>query len=164
MLIILRPGIVSIEIGSLAQFIAAPCFAISFLFAKKLTRTEDSIEILVMLSIFCTLALLPAALVQWSTPTLVELGWLFLVAAVATAGHYALTRSFALAPLTVTQPFSFLQLVWAILFGYLIFEEIPDMWVLIGASIIVASISYMTHREAMAARKLRSPAAASTPL
>ena len=153
MLIILRPGLITIEIGSLAQLIAAPCFAISFLFAKKLTHTEGSGDILVMLSIFCTLALLPGALILWQTPTLIELFWLLIVAVVATAGHYALTRSIAAAPLTVTQPFSFLQLVWAIIFGYLLFEEVPDLWVCAGAAIIVGSISYMTHREAVAARR-----------
>jgi len=135
-LIILRPGVVSIEIGSLAQLVAAPCFAASFLLAKKLTNTEQSSDILAMLSIFCTLALLPGALMQWRTPEVSELGWLLLVAIIATAGHYALTRSFAHAPLTVTQPYAFLQLVWALAFGYLI-----------------AAVTYLTHREAMAARR-----------
>ena len=143
------------SIGSLAQLTAAPCFAISFLLAKKLTREEDSRDILVMLTIFCTLALLPGALMQWRTPHPGELGWLFLVAIFATAGHYALTRAFAGAPLTATQPYAFLQLVWAMLFGYLLFGEIPDIWVCAGGIIIVAAISYLTHREAVAAREAR---------
>jgi len=92
--------------------IAAPCFAISFLIAKKLTNTENTSDTPVMLSIFCTLALMPGAIYLWKMPTVTELGWLFLVAIFATAGHYAITRSIANAPLTVTQPFSFLQLVW----------------------------------------------------
>jgi len=152
-LIILRPGVVSIEIGSLAQLVAAPCFAASFLLAKKLTNTEQSSDILAMLSIFCTLALLPGALMQWRTPEVSELGWLLLVAIIATAGHYALTRSFAHAPLTVTQPYAFLQLVWALAFGYLLFAEVPDVWVCVGGAIIIAAVTYLTHREAMAARR-----------
>ena len=162
-LIILRPGIISIETGSIAQLIAAPCFAVSFLLTKKLTRVADSGEILVMLSIFCTLTLLPGALMHWRTPELSELGWLLLVAVFATAGHYALTRSIAHAPLTVTQPFSFLQLVWAIFFGYVLFSEVPDVWVCIGGGVIVAAVSYLTHREAIAARRRSSqPAGAVT--
>lgn len=152
-LIILRPGFNEISMGSLAQFCAAPCFAISFLFAKKLTQTEQSGDILVMLTIFCTLTLLPGALMQWRTPQLDELLWLALVAVFATAGHYALTRAFAAAPLTVTQPFAFLQLVWAIIFGFLLFGEIPDLWVVVGGFTIVASITYLTHREAVADRE-----------
>ena len=153
MLIILRPGFESIEIGSLAQLVAAPCFAISFLFTKRLTRTENASEILLMLSIFCTLALLPGALLYWRTPTPVELGWLALVAVFATAGHYAMTRAIAYAPLSVTQPISFLQLVWAIVFGYWLFDEVPDIWVCVGGVLIIAAISYMAQREAALARK-----------
>ena len=52
-LIILRPGFEEVELGALAQLIAAPCFAISFLIAKKLTNTENTSDTLVMLSIFC---------------------------------------------------------------------------------------------------------------
>ena len=144
---------VSIETGSIAQLVAAPCFAVSFLLAKKLTNTEQSSDILAMLSIFCTLALLPGALMQWRTPEVSELGWLLLVAIIATAGHYALTRSFAHAPLTVTQPYAFLQLVWALAFGYLLFAEVPDVWVCVGGAIIIAAVTYLTHREAVAARR-----------
>ena len=151
-LIILRPGLQVIEIGALAQLVAAPCFAISFLLAKKLTQKQDSWEILAMLSIYCTLVLLPGALMVWRTPTLVEVAWLLLVAVFATAGHYALTRAFANAPLTVTQPFGFLQLVWAILFGYLLFDETPDIWVAVGAAIIVTAVTYISHREARVRR------------
>ena len=142
---------------------AAPCFAISFLLIKKLTQTENSGNILVMLSIFCTLTLLPGTLLMWRTPTLIELFWLLIVAVVATFGHYALTRSIAAAPLTVTQPFSFLQLVWAIMFGYLLFGEGPDLWVCIGGAIIVGAISYMTHREAVAARREKLLSGSSMP-
>ena len=155
-LIILRPGFQSISLGSLAQLTAAPCFAISFLFAKQLTRTENSTDILVMLSIGCTLTLLPGAVLNWHPPTLAEYFYLFLVAIFATAGHYALTRSFSRAPLTVTQPYSFLQLVWAMLFGYLLFSEVPDIWVVAGGAVIVSAISYLTHREAVARRKARA--------
>ena len=154
-LIILRPGFQTIEAGSLAQLVAALCFAGSFLLAKQMTLSESSGDILVMLTIFCTLALLPGAIYCWREPTLVELGWLALVAVFATAGHYAITQAIAYAPLSVTQPLSFLQMVWAIGFGYWLFDEIPDAWVIAGSVIIVAAISYMAHREAQIARRAR---------
>ena len=161
-LVILRPGFQTIEAGALAQLVAALFFAGSFLFAKHMTRFESSGVILVMLSIFCTLTLLPGAIYYWREPTLAEVGWLALVAIFATAGHYAITRAIAYAPLTVTQPLSFLQLIWAIIFGYWLFDEVPDNWVIIGALIIVTAISYLTHREAVAARRLKIQAAESS--
>ncbi len=56
----------------------------------------------------------------------------------------------------MTQPLTFLQLVWAILFGYWLFDEIPDTWVIAGALLIVGAISYLAHREARAARRARN--------
>jgi len=161
-LIILRPGFATIEAGSLAQLVAALAFAGSFLLAKRMTQSESAADILVMLSVFCTLALLPGAIYFWREPTLVEVAWLGLVAVFATAGHYTITRAIAEAPLTVTQALSFLQLIWAIAIGYWMFDEVPDNWVIVGASVIVAAVSYLTHREAQAARR-RKLQAATTP-
>jgi len=150
-LIILRPGAVSIELGALAQLAAAPLFACSFLIAKKLTQTESSASIVAYMSVFVTLALLPPALLAWRTPTLTELGWLFVTAVFATAGHYTFTRAMQTVELTVLQPFSFLQLVWATLLGFYAFSEVPDVWTLTGGAVIIASVTYIAHREARAA-------------
>jgi drug/metabolite transporter (DMT)-like permease len=155
-IIILRPGFQSIEGGSLAQLIAAFFFAGSFLLAKRMTQSESSSDILVMLTLFCTIALLPGAIYYWREPSMIEVGGLALVAVFATAGHYVITRAIAYAPLTVTQPLSFLQLVWAIGIGYWLFDEVPDFWVIVGAMIIVVAVSYMAHREAQVARRNRA--------
>ncbi len=152
MLIILRPGLEVLKPGSVAQVAAALCFAISYLFTKKLTYSESPANILVMLSIVCTLVLLPGALMQWRDPSVDELFWLALTALCATCGHYAMTRSFAAASLTVTQPFSFLQLVWAAIFGFLLFGEIPDIWVITGGLIIVCAVTWLTYRESVVRR------------
>ena len=52
--------------------------------------------------------------------------------------------------LSVLQPFSFLQLVWATLLGVYAFSEVPDVWTLTGGAIIIASVTYIAHREARA--------------
>jgi len=157
-LIIIRPGAVAIEPGALAQLAAAPLFACSFLIAKKLTKSEPSSSIVAYMSIFVTLALLPPALAVWRTPTYTELGWLFVTAVFATAGHYTFTRAMQSVELTVLQPFSFLQLVWAALLGYYLFSEVPDVWTLTGGAIIVASVTYIAHREARAVGRASGPA------
>jgi len=155
-LVILRPGFEAISMGSLAQVAAAPVFAGSFLIAKKLTGTESSTSIVAFLSITVTLVLLPPALLVWRTPTLTELGLLFLVAGLATAGHVTLTQAFRSAEITVTQPAQFLQLVWATLLGLLVFGEQPVLWTWIGGAIIVASATYIAHRETRG-RKVPAP-------
>jgi drug/metabolite transporter (DMT)-like permease len=150
-IVILRPGFQTIEMGSIAQLAAAPLFAASFLLAKKMTRSESPAVIVAMLSIFCTLTLLPGALIEWRAPSAEELFLLLLTAVFATAGHYTLTRAFEAAPITVTQPAAFLQLVWAALLGLIVFGEPFDPWIFLGGGIVVAAVTYIAHREAVAA-------------
>jgi len=158
-MVILRPGFHEISSGQLAQLGAAPLFACSFLLAKGLTRYAGSGLIVAMLSLGCTITLFPAAMMQWRAPSVEEVAWLTLTAVFATAGHYALTRAFAAAPLTVTQPVGFLQLIWATILGVVAFGEPVDPWVLLGGGMVVAAVTYISHREAVAARRMRTPPA-----
>jgi len=151
-LIILRPGFQEIGAGQMAQLIAAPLFAASFLLAKKLTDEADSAEIVAMLSLGCTIVLLPMALADWRDPTWAEVGWLALTALCATTGHYTLTRAYACAPITVTQPITFLQIVWATILGVVAFGEPADIFITAGAAVIVGSAWYIAKREMLLKR------------
>ncbi len=151
-LVILRPGFQALDMGAVAQLVAAPLFAISFLVSKKLTETESNASIVAYMAIFVTLVLLPPALLVWRTPSWDELLWLGVTAILATLGHFTLTQAFRSAEITVTQPFSFIQLLWATLLGLYVFGERPDMWTWAGGAVIVASATYIVHREARARR------------
>ena len=161
-MIILRPGFESISAGQLAQLVAAPLFACSFLFAKRLTEEADPGVIVMMLSLICTIVLLPGALLNWSTPTLAEVLWLALTAVFATVGHYTMTRAIQSAPLTVTQPIGFLQLIWATALGVAVFGEPVDPFVILGGGIVVAAITFISHREAVASRRQITPPSPAT--
>ena len=151
-LIVLRPGLRIIDFGAVAMLIAAPLFACSLLMAKVATKTESSSVIVALLSIFCTLTLLPLALVYWRPPTTEEWSLLFLTAIFATLGHYCLTRAFQSAELSALQPFSFLQLVWATLLGLVVFSEQPDLWLWLGAGVIVFSATWIGRQELRSSR------------
>ena len=146
-LIILQPGFRVIDLGAIAQLMAAPLFAVSMLIAKNLTRSESNGHILLMLSVFCTLTLTFPAIAIWRQPTLEELSWLFLCAVFATAGHYCMTRAFRSAEIAALQPITFLQLVWATLMGSFLFGEQPNFWVWLGGGIIVISATYNARKE-----------------
>ncbi|MEC8562769.1 MAG: DMT family transporter [Pseudomonadota bacterium] len=155
MLVILRPGLNTLELGAAAMLLAAPLFAASMLLAKRLTAAQRPGEIVAFLSVFVTLVLMPPALYVWRAPTWEEMVWLTATAVFATLGHIALVKAYSLVEITVTQPVTFVQLVWASLLGYFVFAEVPDVWTIVGGMIIVASASYIAHRESQLARAAR---------
>ncbi|MFT6459673.1 DMT family transporter [Pseudophaeobacter arcticus] len=155
--IILRPGFREISPGHIAMLFTALAFSASYLLAKFTVDGTNPVTVVAMLSIWVTLGLAPFAAVVWVTPSLEELAILFAVACCATAGHFTMTLAFASAPVTVTQPVTFLQLIWATLLGALVFSEPVDIWVVLGGGLILAAISFITWREAMLKRRAITP-------
>jgi drug/metabolite transporter (DMT)-like permease len=151
-MIILRPGFRELSIGHIAMLAVAMMFCVSYLTAKLQADAIPASVVVAMLSITVTIGLAPLAYSVWITPTLNEIGVLFAVACFATAGHYTMTLAFAAAPLTVTQPVTFIQLVWAVSLGYFAFGEAVDIWVIVGGFVILGSVTFITWREAMLKR------------
>ena len=147
-LLILRPGVRELGSGHLAMVFCAIFFAGSYLLAKRLTVEATPAVVVGLLSGMVTLALAPVAASVWVAPTFAELALLLLVAAFATGGHYTMTLAFRQAPMAVTQPVTFLQLVWSVLLGALVFAEPVDLWVVAGGVVIVGAVSFIAWREA----------------
>jgi drug/metabolite transporter (DMT)-like permease len=156
-LIILRPGFREIESGHVAMLGTAMFFGASYLLAKLLTGEVSPVVIVGMLSVTVTIGLAPFAAAVWVTPTLAQVGWMFVVACLATAGHYSMTLAFAAAPVTVTQPVTFLQLLWSVLLGAIFFAEPVDGWVMLGGAVILSSVTFITWREAVVKRRVVTP-------
>lgn len=156
-LIVLRPGFRQLDPGHLSQVGASLAFGASYLVAKQLSGKVPATVIVAMLSLTVSVGLAPIAIAYWVPPTLPQILWLGLVAVFATAGHYTMTRAFAAAPLTVTQPVTFLQLIWASLVGMFIFHEPLDGWVILGGAVMIGAITYITWREARIRAKIRTP-------
>ena len=163
-LVILRPGFREISLGHIAMLINGGLFAASYLIAKVMADRVEPLVVVGMLSIFVTIGLAPWAFLVWVPPTLTQLGWTFVLATFATAGHYTMTLALRAAPIAVTQPVTFLQLIWSILLGILIFNESFDEWVVIGATIIILSISFIMWREGRVRNKKITPLSPETKL
>lgn len=161
-LIILRPGFREVGPGHLAMLFTAVVFGASYLLAKLLSQTNSAGVVVAMLSVTVTIGLAPLAAMNWVTPTLWELGILMGVAALATGGHYTMTLAFRAAPLAVTQPVTFLQLVWAVALGMVMFGEPFDPWVILGGTVIVGAVSFISWREAVLKRQAVTPTAGAT--
>ena len=153
-LLILRPGLRALDDGHYAMIFAAMLFAFSYLIAKRFSGELPATTIVAMLSIVVTVCLAPFAFAVWRTPTLSEAAWIMGVAFLATAGHYSMTRAFAAAPVSVTQPVTFLQLIWSVLLGLFVFSEEADAWVILGGTVIIAATTFIAIREAMLSRAI----------
>ncbi|MBH68144.1 MAG: EamA family transporter [Rhodospirillaceae bacterium] len=146
-IIIIRPGLVEIELGVLLMLIAAPIFAISDLLSKVLTRRETGPALVAYLSVFVTLTIMIPAIYVWRAPTVEEWFWMTVTAGLATLGHLCMVQGVKIAELSALQPIKFFQLIWAALIGYLFFSEVPQIWTWLGSLVIIGSTSYIAHRE-----------------
>ena len=153
-LVILRPGFRELDQGHFAMLATALLFGVSYLLAKILSGELNAAVVVAILSLTVTVGLAPLAISVWVWPTAWELLVLFGVAFFATAGHYTMTLAFAAAPMTVTQPITFLQLVWSVTIGAVFFGEPADPWVVTGGLIILGSVVFITWREAVLKRRV----------
>ncbi|MDB9870074.1 DMT family transporter [Alphaproteobacteria bacterium] len=146
-LIILRPGFKEIGSGQIGMLIATIVFTASYLIAKIVSKERSSSEIVAMLSIFTTIFLFPSAIYVWEPLSIKAFLVLTLTAVIATVGHITMTKAIKLAPMVSTQPILFLQLVWASMVGFFLFDENVDPFVIIGGTIIMICVCYVAYRE-----------------
>lgn len=147
MLIVLRPGFDSIGIGPLCVLASSLLWAIAVVDIKVLTRTDSSLTIATYMLVFLTPITFLAALFHWTTPSLVQLAWLFLIGVLGSTGQILFTEAFRNADVSVLMPFDFTKLIFASILGYLAFGQVPDVWTWLGGTIIFASACYIGIRE-----------------
>ncbi len=162
--VILRPGFREVEPAHFAMLGTTLVLGGSYLLAKITVDEIDPAVVVAQLSLWVTLALLPPAVAVWTPPSWHELGILFGVAFFATAGHYFMSHALRAAPVAVTQPVTFLQLLWATLLGAFAFGEPVDIWVVAGGTMIVMAVSFIAWREAVLKRRAITPPAMLTKL
>ena len=157
-LIVLRPGFKIIESGQLGMLMATVVFTVSYLIAKIVSKERSSSEIVAMLSIFTTIFLIPSAIYSWEPLSIKAFLILSFTALIATVGHITMTKAIKAAPMVVTQPILFLQLVWASMIGLFIFNEKFDPFVILGGTIIMLCVCYVSYREHILGKKITSDA------
>src|SRR5258708_3915271 len=122
----------------------------------RLSETETTSSIVFYFSLICALAglatwplsrLLPAWGLDWLEPTWPELTALVTVGLCGGLAHILLTESYRRAPASVVAPFDYTAMVWAFLLGYFFFNEVPTIFVFIGAAIIAAAGLFVIWRE-----------------
>jgi len=147
-MVILRPGMVTIDLGMVLVLTSSAIWACAMLIIKVLSRTDSSVTITAYQGLFLTPFSFIAALFVWQWPSPEQLLLFALMGAMGTLAHMAMAESFKLADTTAVLPFDFTRLIWASVIGFLVFREVPELWTWIGGLIIFTSTTYIAYREA----------------
>lgn len=124
---------------------------------KRMTKTESTSAITFWMGLFGIGFCLPFLPFYWQTPSLFDLTFLILVGFSRTLGNIFLSQSLKYAPASVISPLDYTTLVWAVLFGYLIWGEIPTSELYIGSTLIILSGLYLALRENLDAKGISDP-------
>lgn len=147
-LIIVRPGYLPLNLGAMAALLSALAFAAANIIIRKLGKTESPVLITLASNlIIVPLAAIPAAL-NWVTPTWEQVPWILAMGALFMAAQLTLTYSIRAADARIVQSFNFLRLPWAVLIGWAMFSELPDVWTWVGAIVIFLGAYDVLRREA----------------
>ena len=156
-LIILRPGMEEFTLATGLALTAAASRAMTALAMKSLSRTDNPNVMVAYMALITTPISLVAALFVWELPSWETLGWLVVLGTTATAVHLSLSRAYGATDASALQSFDFMRLPAAALFAFLIFGEVSDIWVWIGAGVVFCSTLLTTRNEARAAAPKSGP-------
>jgi drug/metabolite transporter (DMT)-like permease len=145
LLVIVRPGVVAVELATVLVLLSAFSYAVSNICVKRLMTTDTANQSVFYFNLLMLpIALIPALFV-WVTPALADLPLFVAIGVNGTIAVYAYARSFTLADASAVMPFDFLRMPMAATAAFLLFSETGDIWTWVGSVIIFAS-SYFLAR------------------
>ena len=147
MIVIIRPGIIYISLGASMALGSSFFWAIVIVMTKKMSADDSAITILAYQYVFMIIFISILTIFFWQPPSLKTLGFLFLAAFTGTVFHLCINHAYKLVDVTMTQPYSFLGLIFSSILGYYIFNDIPDLYTWFGAFIIFIGVLIITYRE-----------------
>ena len=146
-LIIIRPGMGVMHWAITLCLIAASINAFYQIATRFLSRFDRAVTTVVYTPLVGFVATCVAVPIFWHQPDLQ--GWLLMGALGVSSGaaHSALVKAYEAAPAATVTPFGYSSLVWAVIFGFIVFGDLPDLWTVVGAAVITVSGLYIFHRE-----------------
>jgi drug/metabolite transporter (DMT)-like permease len=135
--IIVRPGVGSVDPGHVIVLGAAVCFGISLVLVKSLTRTDSVVRIIFWMLVIQSVLGLAPALYEWRNPPLELWPWILLIAFTGMSSHFCMARALGYADATVISPMDFLRVPLSALIGWLLYQEQIDAFTAGGALLIL---------------------------
>ena len=146
-LIIMRPDAVTLGLAALAGLAAAFLHAVAAILIKTLASSESSLTLLLYFPVLAILVFLFPAMSVWVSPTPTEWIGLVGVAALGVQTQWGFIQACRISDMTFLAPFDYSRLLFALVLGYLLFSELPDIWTLVGGGVVVGSTLYIVKRD-----------------
>lgn len=151
----LRPGVAALTWPAMIALIGSFTFSLSMIATRFLRGTGATVLVTTQ-----TVAALAYGIVvapfAWIAPTSGDVALLALLGMVAMLAHLCVNQSLVLAPASTVVPYQYTTIVWAVLFGYVVFGDVPDLWMLGGGAIIIGAGLFIFLREQRLARRDRA--------
>ena len=147
MLIIIRPGYVDFNIGTIMVLTALIFWSFIIILSKFVSKDDSPITMVTYQYTLMTIFALPLAIYFWQMPSITSFIYVFVAAISGTILHLALALSYKYADLSVTQPVWFTGLIFGSAFGYFAFNEYPDFWTWVGGIVVFSSVLLITYKE-----------------
>jgi drug/metabolite transporter (DMT)-like permease len=146
-IIILRPGTSAFHPAAFFPLVSALAWACTLIMTRMMSGSERAVTTMTYSSIAGVCILSAMVPFVWVTPSWHDILFGIFIGVASTAGQWIVVLAFRYADASVLAPFSYTQLLWVSILGYLVFGEVPDIWTITGAAFIVASGLYTAHRE-----------------
>jgi len=147
-LVITRPGYSAFGIGHFYIFCAMGCYCLYVIMTRQMGAKETAESLIFYSALAPVILMAPTVPLYGSLPdTGIQWAVLLSLGVYGAFGHLLLIHAYKQASTSALAPYPYLQMVWMIALGYLVFGDLPDRWTLVGSGIIVASGLYIVHRE-----------------
>jgi drug/metabolite transporter (DMT)-like permease len=154
-IIIVRPGFQEIGFANIMVLVAAVSYALYQILTRLASRTDSAETSLFYSALVGCVAATFVGPLYWEWPTAGAWAWLMVAALMGSLAHFSLIAATGMAPPARLQPFTYALMVFATIMGFLVFGQFPDIYTIIGATIVVASGLYTFYRERVRARQVQ---------
>lgn len=155
-LVMLRPGTAGFSSDGLLALAGAACAGVVMVIIRLLSRTEQPTTILTWQAVGVGLAMTLPGLYYWVWPQPWQWALLAAMGGVSYAGQYFNILAFKWGEASMLASLDYMRLLYAVFFGWLLFDSLPGGSTWAGAAIIVASSIYVIHRETRLKQKIAS--------
>jgi drug/metabolite transporter (DMT)-like permease len=136
-------------VGWLALFPLSACLAgaLRDIYTRRISVTESTPSQFAIAMLAMTLAGLATLPLGWRAPPMMDVGLLGLAGIVVALSQYLMIEALRLAEASLVSPFKYTGMIWAVLYGFLIWGDLPDLWVIGGCGLVIASGLFMVRAE-----------------